>query len=237
MSQTDESVYDYFARLNIEGKRNIWVGNQVKINYVYKKIERYIKNARTACEVGVGEGYLLRLLYNYGLEVVGVDISKYLVNHLRNKFYREGLDIELIQGDVSKVKLEKGKFDLIFCLDVLEHIPDVKKAIENIKKGLSDGGLLIGTLPLNENLYDNVVICPKCHHKFHRLGHCHSFSSVKEIKKLLGSEFKILQIGEVKNFINASDIINYIIQKILRLAFRKKISRTAYFVAKLIRNH
>ena len=233
MSATDESMYDYLARLNIEGKRTIWIGNRVKINYVCKKIKKYIKNARAACEVGVGEGYLLRLLHNSGLKVVGIDISKYLVKKLKNKFDREGLDIELIHGDISRIKLEKDKFDLLFCVDVLEHIPNVEKAIKNIKKGLANGGLLIGTLPFHENLYENMVMCPKCNYKFHRIGHYHSFNSIEEIKQLLGPEFEILEIGEVHIFRNVSDIIRYIIQKISRLVFRNKITSTVYFVTKL----
>ncbi|MFX0207571.1 MAG: class I SAM-dependent methyltransferase [Candidatus Hodarchaeota archaeon] len=114
MIETDETMYDYLARLNMEGKRAVWIQNRVKIDYVYRKIRKYIRHARTACEVGVGEGYLLRLLHQNGLKVLGIDISKHLVNELNNKFDREGLDIELIHADISKVKLEKGMFDLFF---------------------------------------------------------------------------------------------------------------------------
>jgi SAM-dependent methyltransferase len=233
MNATNDPLHDYLARLNIEGKRTVWIGNRVKINYVYKKIKKYVKNARTACEVGLGEGYLLRLLHNSGLNVVGIDISKYLVKKLRNKFDREGLNIELIHGDISKIKLEKDKFDLLFCLDVLEHIPDLEKAIKNIKKGLSNDGLLIGTLPLHESLYENMVMCPKCNYKFHRIGHYHSFNSIEEIKQLLGPEFEILEIGEVPILRKISDIIRHVMTKILRLGFRKRIASTVYFVAKL----
>ena len=233
MSTPSESFYDYLARKSIEGKSNIWVINRVKINNVYRKTVQYIRNARTACEVGFGEGYLLRLLHNSGLKVVGIDVSDYLVNKLKNKFHRGGLDIELIHGDISELKLEKDRFDLLYCLDVLEHIPNIEKAIKNIKKVLVNGGLLIGTLPFRENLYENTVMCPKCRHEFHRFGHYHSFEKVEEIEQLLGPEFETLHIGEVHIFQNTLDILRYIIGKIERLVFRKKFSSTVYFVAKL----
>ena len=233
MNVTNESFYDYLARKSIEGRSDIWVGNRVKIDYVYRKIKKHIKNARTACEVGFGEGYLLRLLHNSGLKVLGIDISNYLVRELGNKFRRDGLDIELVQGDISKIKLEKGKFDLLFCLDVLEHVPDIEKAFENIKRILASDGLLIGTLPFNENLHENMVMCPKCKCEFHRMGHYHSFGKTEEMKQLLGPEFEILEIGEVLIFQNVLDIIRHIIQKILRVVFRKKNASTVYFVAKL----
>jgi len=233
MSTTNESFYDYQARSGIEGKCGIWIGNRVKINYVYKKIKKYIKNARTACEIGFGEGYLLRMLHNSGLKVVGIDISNYLVNELGNRFNRDGFDIELIQGDISKIELEEDKFDLLFCLDVLEHIPDIKEAIKNIKKLLTNDGLLVGTLPFRENVHENMVMCPNCKCEFHRFGHYHSFEKMEELKQLLGSEFEILEIDEVLIFQNVLEIVRYVIEKIWALVFRKKTASTVYFVAKL----
>jgi len=233
MSTTNESFYDYLARKCIEGRSKIWVGNRVKIFYVYRKIRKHIKNARTACEVGFGEGYLLRLLHNSGLKTMGIDISHYLVKELGNRFDRQGLDIELIQGDISEIKLEKNKLDLLFCLDVLEHIPDAEKALKNIKEVLVSGGLFIGTLPFHENLHENMVICPKCKYEFHIFGHHHSFEKIEEIKQLLGPEFELLEIGDVHMFQNVLDIVRYIGSRISTFVFRKKIPSTVYFVAKL----
>ena len=232
-NKTFDDHFDHSARLNLEGERAVWIKNRAKINQIYKKVRKYIKNAGTACEVGVGDGYLLRLLCKSGLKVVGIDISKYLVKKLRNDFEKEGLEIELIQGDFSKINLKKDQFDLFFCLDVLEHIHDVGKAIENIKKSLCTGGLLIGTLPLHENLDKNMVMCPKCGHKFHRVGHHHSFDSIKGIRQLLGPQFKIIQTGEITSLSEVSDIFYYVLRKIRNYIFRKKTVSTVYFVAKL----
>jgi len=233
MNTSRESFNDYLARRMMEGESNIWIGNRVKINYVYKKTKKHIKNARTACEVGFGEGYLLKILHKNGLKVVGIDISSYLVNKLRNRFDTDGLDIELIQGDISKIELEERKFDVLFCFDVLEHIPNMEKAIKNMKKLLSSGGLLVGTLPFREDVHENMVVCPKCKCEFHRFGHYHSFEKIEELKQLLGPDFEILEIGEVLFFQNVLDIIRYIIEKIWMQVFRKKTALTVYFVTKL----
>jgi len=85
-SNNRESLYDYLARLNIEGKRTIWAKNRAKINSIYLKTRKYFNNAVNVCEVGIGEGYLLRLLHRDGFKVTGVDISRYLVNELKKKF-------------------------------------------------------------------------------------------------------------------------------------------------------
>ena len=40
-TNNSESLGDYFAKLNLEGERKVWVENRGKIDYVYKKIEKY----------------------------------------------------------------------------------------------------------------------------------------------------------------------------------------------------
>jgi len=228
-----ETVEDYYARLNFDGNRTCLFGNRDKINYVYEKCRKYFNNANDACEVGVGDGYLLRRLYNSGLKVVGIDISKFLVNRLQSQLEEENLDIKLIRGDISTINLESDKFDLVFCLDVLEHIFYIKDAIEKIKTILKIGGLLIVTLPWKENLDNNMVICPQCHHKFHRVGHYHSFDSIDELNQLLGLEFEIIQCNEVQPVKKPSDIIKNLFWLIG--GFRYKRSRTVYLIAKLKR--
>jgi len=236
LTKIDITYYDFLAKLNLEGKKTVWNENRIKIDHVYKRIKKYLKNTSSACEVGVGDGYLLRLLHNSGLNVLGIDISKYLVNELKSRFDREGFDIELVHGDISRIQLEKDKFDVFLCLDVLEHILNIEKAIKNIKKALINGGLLIGTLPFRENLKDNMVMCPKCKYKFHRIGHYHSFNTVEDIKQLLGSDFKIVEISELRLFKNVFDIISHIIHNISWFIFKTNIASTVYFVARVNKN-
>jgi 2-polyprenyl-3-methyl-5-hydroxy-6-metoxy-1,4-benzoquinol methylase len=81
----------------------------------------------------VGDGYLLRRLYNSGLKVVGIDISEFLVNRLQSQLEEENLDIKMIRGDISTINLESDKFDLVFCLDVLEHIFYIKDASKKLR--------------------------------------------------------------------------------------------------------
>lgn len=50
----NEPFYDHLARKSIEGKSNIWIVNRIKINNIHRKTRKYMRDARTACEVGVG---------------------------------------------------------------------------------------------------------------------------------------------------------------------------------------
>ena len=73
----------------------------------------------------------------------------------------------------------------IFCFDIFEHVKNIEYTIKNIKKMLKNEGFLIVTLPWRENLDESMVACPKCHEKFHRVGHYHSFQSYQDVEKML----------------------------------------------------
>jgi hypothetical protein len=237
MVQIEENLEDYLAKLNLQGKRSAWNKKRRKIDFILRKASPFLNNKSTACDIGIGSGYLLRQFESKGFKATGIDISKYLIEQLRKSFESESLNIQLIHGDITNVNLEHDSFDIITCLDVLEHIPGegLKKAVENIKIHITKDGFLIGTLPLGENLDDNMVICPKCRHEFHRIGHYHSFGSFEQMQKLLEPDFKIIKMGYVPfsvfdlNFLNCTAFSLY--RFLCKVSGVRKVN-TVYFIAK-----
>jgi len=211
---------DYLARLNIEEDRGVWLGNHSKIEYVLNKSRKYLKPGMSACEIGIGDGYLLRLLSSFRLEPTGIDISSYLVEKLGKVFDDDGLEISLLQHDMSQPIDYENAFTAVFCLDSLEHIEDLGKAIASIKRMLKPGGILVATLPLKENFTRNLVMCPKCHHKFHRVGHFHYFNSYADIVNMLGGtgSLRILKFG----IIPGRGLPSIIIDLLKKTVFRRK---------------
>ena len=57
-----------------------------------------------------------------------------------------------IKADICELPFGDNNFDLILCNHVLEHIPDDKKAMEELYRVLKKGGTLIAQVPLNEEL-------------------------------------------------------------------------------------
>lgn len=237
MDETNETLDDYLARLNIEGGRKVWLGNQPKIKYVFNKSKKYLKQEMSACEIGIGDGYLLRIFDSFGFKSTGIDISSYSVETLKMIFESEGLEINLLQRDISEPIDYENAFDVVFCLDVLEHIENLETTFENIKKILNGGGLLIATLPWKENLDDNMVMCPKCHHEFHRVGHFHSFNSYDDIVNMLGENFQILTFGFIPHTGLPNRSIDLLKKTILRKRYYKEglpnFKSTCFFIARL----
>jgi len=63
--------------------------------------------------------------------VLGIEYSHYLYENLLKEKFPNG---EVIEGDVADIPFEDSSFDVVYCSDVLEHLPEwkVDKAISEI---------------------------------------------------------------------------------------------------------
>lgn len=105
-------------------------------------------------EIGCAGGATGKLLKeNFKIrEYVGVDISEEA-----GVLARQFLD-RVIIGDIEKVNLEKehgiqkGYFDLILCLDVLEHLYNPWDVLVSLREYLKEEGYLIASIPNIQNI-------------------------------------------------------------------------------------
>jgi len=69
-------------------------------------------------------------------KIVGIDIDSEQLKH------NDLLDAK-IQGDLQTYELPPNEFDLIACVDVLEHLPFPERAIANMSRSVKPGGYLL----------------------------------------------------------------------------------------------
>lgn len=62
---------------------------------------------------------------------------------------RQRLGLITEQGDITQLPYDAGKFDLILCNHVLEHIPDDIKAMSELFRVMKPGGLGIFLVPID----------------------------------------------------------------------------------------
>jgi len=100
-------------------------------------------------EIGTGSGILILELLKHANLVVGMDIhSSY--HGVRKMLEREGADIsrvELRQGDIFDVPYPDHSFDAVVCVSVLEHFPDPRPALEEIRRVVRPQGPIIMGFP------------------------------------------------------------------------------------------
>ena len=65
-------------------------------------------------------------------------------------FLRKDCDLQLDMSNMPQI--ENEKFDAVIALDVLEHVLDYQRALEEIHRVLSPGGFAILTVPQKDNL-------------------------------------------------------------------------------------
>jgi 2-polyprenyl-3-methyl-5-hydroxy-6-metoxy-1,4-benzoquinol methylase len=194
-----DSSEDYGARLNMEGRRDVWHGNHAKIDYVLRRAMPHLNPGMQVTEFGVGDAYLLTHLVKSGMKCIGADISSYLVNWHSEHLARQNPSVRFLCMDIADRRGYRfDAQDAVFCLDVLEHVgeEEYRQAIHNIHGCLRAGGVFVGSVPYCENLDAGMVRCPQCGHAFHRIGHKQSFDTSK-LTDSLQPMFTIMELGIV----------------------------------------
>jgi 2-polyprenyl-3-methyl-5-hydroxy-6-metoxy-1,4-benzoquinol methylase len=96
-------------------------------------------------DVGVGRGEMLTLMRKWGYDYQGIDISPSTIKFCKNL----DLNCERVDSSTEWLYQNKSNFDLITCLDVIEHIPkdQLLDFLESCRFALRDNGKAIFQVP------------------------------------------------------------------------------------------
>ena len=108
-------------------------------------------NALRVLDAGCGQGELLAELARTfpGAEISGADVSEQSLRDTRER--RAGAELfllDLAAPDFLERQRERlGRFDVVACSEVLEHIPAAARAAANLRELLAPGGVAVITVP------------------------------------------------------------------------------------------
>ena len=114
--------------------------NTVRVDYFRDAFGGF--GGKRVLDVGCGGGILAETLAVEGATVTGIDPSKKSLAAAQEHARRSGLAIDYRRGtaeDLSGAGLE-GTFDLVFAVDVLEHVDDLDLTLTGIAGVLAPGG-------------------------------------------------------------------------------------------------
>jgi len=114
-------------------------------------VRKYTNKESKILELGCTYGYLFKHLKGYK-NLFGIDISKHAINVAKTLNQKAIFETQ----DVQDLKFPKNNFDLILAIDVLEHLPNPKKGIQEISKVLKPNGILIISTP-NPDSYSHKI--------------------------------------------------------------------------------
>lgn len=194
-------------------------------------VKKFEITGKTILDVGCGTGSLDFYLAKRANSVTGIDISKNAIVACKRDAKTLGVSKKtaFYVRDISK-RLMKRKFDVVICLEVIEHIKNDKKLINNISKSLKKNGLLILSTPShNAPLYKMGFL--KGFES--RVGHLRRYnmkSIASEIKKTgLTIVHKKKTEGIFRNFLFTSKIGGIM----LKFTNKFKLGRSAQLLDKL----
>jgi len=114
--------------------------------------------------------------------VVGIDSSSEALKYVER---------EKILCSADRIPVADHSFDMVFSSELIEHLPSgILNGTINEFKRIAKKYIYL-SVPNNEQIEFNYILCPACHKVFHAYGHINSFS-VNDLKKLLGDEFKLI---------------------------------------------
>lgn len=110
------------------------------------KILRLVEPNKTVLEIGCASGTQTQILKEkLGCTVTGVELNPDAAETAKK--YCDRVIVGNIEHLSVKEHLSGGQYDIIMFADVLEHLYDPGKVLDNIKGALSDDGYILASIP------------------------------------------------------------------------------------------
>ena len=196
--------------------------NPWRVGYAKRKLKELgvDPKGRTALEVGCGGGILTEEIARMGFTTTGIDPSQGSLATARGHARANGLDITYEHGTGESLPYADASFDAVFCCDVLEHVRDLPRVIEEIQRVLKPGGTFIFDT-LNRTFISKLVAI-KIWQEWKRwafmppnLHVWEMFIKPEELKELLGKKgFQWHEFQGSKPSVSIPTMLNYLRKRV-----------------------
>ena len=132
--------------------------NPLRVGFIK---ERSTLEGKKVLDVGCGGGILAQALGELGAEVTGIDASEKTIGVAKSHSELIKSDVKIFQQTIEEFVSSnpEAKFDVITCLEMLEHVPSPGDIINSCSKILNDNGdIFFSTINRNPKSYLFAVI-------------------------------------------------------------------------------
>ena len=152
--------------------------NGPRVEYIRKRCE--LANRRLL-DVGCGGGLLTEAMANLGAEVTGIDAAEKALAVAESHAAKAGLEPSPTYVAASAeafLASQPGKFDIVTCLETLEHVPDPASTVDALAQLAAAGGdIFLATINRTAKAFALAIvgaeyllnILPKGTHRFEQL--------------------------------------------------------------------
>jgi 2-polyprenyl-6-hydroxyphenyl methylase/3-demethylubiquinone-9 3-methyltransferase len=127
--------------------------NPIRIDYIKSVILKHfditdssdkpLKNIKLL-DIGSGGGLVCKPMFELGADVTGLDANAHNTKAASSYASENDLNIKYINDTVENYSpSNQEKFDVVLCLEVIEHVANPKEFVQNISKLVKPNGVLI----------------------------------------------------------------------------------------------
>lgn len=126
--------------------------NPLRLNYINQKIN--VAEQRVL-DVGCGGGILAEAMAHHGARVTAIDMAEASLSVARLHQLESGLEIDYRKCSAEEIATqEPGSFDVVTCLEMLEHVPDPSSVVNACARLVKPGGkVFFSTINRNPKAY------------------------------------------------------------------------------------
>lgn len=132
-------------------------------NWILEEFRPYLGSS--VMEVGLGHGNYRNCLHNLN-SYTGIDIDQESIMQAKEKFPQDRfVCVDITSDKFTDVMAEK--YDSVICINVIEHIENDAKAVQNLLSVLRPQGFLLLFVPAFESLYNDLDSLAGHHRRYH----------------------------------------------------------------------
>jgi 2-polyprenyl-6-hydroxyphenyl methylase/3-demethylubiquinone-9 3-methyltransferase len=131
--------------------------NPLRLNYIDRRAGLENKNV---LDVGCGGGILSESMAQVGATVTAIDMGQAPLNVAKLHALESGVKVDYQQSTAEEfAEKNPQKFDVVTCLEMLEHVPDPHSVIESCYKLVKPGGhVFFSTINRNPKSYLYAIV-------------------------------------------------------------------------------
>jgi 2-polyprenyl-6-hydroxyphenyl methylase/3-demethylubiquinone-9 3-methyltransferase len=124
--------------------------NPLRVRYIERQARELVGGlagglaGKSVVDIGCGGGILAEALARQGAQVTGIDMAELSLKVARLHLHESELDVDY-QLSTAEAFAEQhaAQFDIVTCLEMLEHVPDPGAIIDAAARLLKPGGFLV----------------------------------------------------------------------------------------------
>lgn len=126
--------------------------NPLRLGYITEKVNL---SGKSVIDIGCGGGILSESMAEKGATVTGIDLNKSVIDVANLHLLETGQQVEYLPVAAESIAAERpASYDVVTCLEMLEHVPQPLSIVEACAKLVKPGGhVFFSTLNRNPKSY------------------------------------------------------------------------------------